>query len=114
VAATSIMKKIGLFLALIGSTLLAASAQEVPDEETATTVRALERQWTEAQAHNDSGALDLIFDNALVYMEYGRLVTKGEYLSRIKSAKPQPVLEQIVMEAIDVRSFGNTAIVIGT
>ncbi len=29
-------------------------------------------------------ALDLIFDNALVYVEYGKLVTNGDYLSRIK------------------------------
>jgi ketosteroid isomerase-like protein len=108
------MKTMGLLLALICSTSLAASAQEVADGGTVTTVRALERQWAEAQSRNDSGVLDLIFDNALVYMEYGGLVTKGEYLSRIKAAKPEPLLGQIVMEAMEVHSFGSAAIVVGT
>ena len=57
-------------------------------------------------------ALDLIFDNALVYIEYGRLITKGDYLLWVRSAKPQP--SQIVMEAMTVRMFGSTAIVVGT
>ena len=108
------MRKMGLLLVLICSTSLSASAQEVADGGTVTTVRALERQWAEAQSRNDSAALDLIFDNALVYVEYGRLVTKGEYLSRIRSAKPQPLLDQIVMEAMEVHSFGSAAIVVGT
>ena len=72
----------------------------------------LEREWVEAQSHNDNRALDLIFDNALVYMEYGRLITKGDYLLRVRSAKPQ--LEQIVKEAMTVRTFGSTAIVVGS
>jgi ketosteroid isomerase-like protein len=108
------MKTMGLLLALICSTSLATSAQEVADGGTVATIRALERQWTEAQSRNDGGALDLIFDNALVYLEYGELVTKGEYLSRIRSTKPQPLLDQIAMEAMEVRSFGGAAIVVGT
>ena len=52
--------------------------------------------------------LNLIFDNALVYVEYGQLVTKGDYLARVKQEAPQ-----IAMEAMTVRQFGNTAIVIG-
>jgi hypothetical protein len=47
-----------------------------------------------------------------VYIEYGKLVTKGDYLSRIKSAKPQ--LQQIAPEAMTVRTVENTAIVVGT
>ena len=75
-------------------------------------IRALEQQWTDAQSRNDDRALDLIFDNSLVYVEYGSLVTKGEYLARIKSAGPQ--LSQIVMERMSVRISGSTAIVVGT
>lgn len=45
-------------------------------------------------------------------MEYCKLVTKGEYLSRIKQSGPQ--LNQVVMEPMTVRGFGNTAIVVGT
>ena len=58
-------------------------------------IRVLENAWTVGQSRNDTHALNLIFDNALVYVEYGKLVTKGEYLSRIKHASPQT--EQIVM-----------------
>jgi ketosteroid isomerase-like protein len=108
------MRTMGLLLVLICSTSPVASAQEVADGGTVATVRALERQWAEAQSRHDSAALDLIFDNALVYVEYGGLVTKGDYLSKIRSAKPQPLLDQIVMEAMEVRSFGSAAIVVGT
>jgi len=79
---------------------------------TETAIRALEKEWTYAQGHNDNRALDLIFDNALVYVEYGRLVSKGEYLARIRGEIPSA--DEIVMDPITVRTFDNTAIVIGT
>jgi hypothetical protein len=37
---------------------------------------------------------------------------KGEYLSRVRAAEPNP--SQIAMEARTVRTFGGTAIVVGT
>jgi hypothetical protein len=101
-----------LWLALGCATSVAISAQESANGNVATAIRTLEHAWYEAQAHNDNRALDLIFDNDLVYIEYGRLVTKGEYLSRVKSTK-EP-LPQIVMEATTVRTFGRTAIVVGS
>jgi hypothetical protein len=64
------------------------------------------------QSRNDNRALDLIFDNALVYVEYGRLITKGEYLARIKSLSPE--VDQIAMETMRVTTFGTTAIVVGS
>jgi len=94
------------------ATVLSVSAQEAGAAEAATAVRVVEHKWFEAQARNDNRALDLIFDNALVYIEYGRLITKGDYLLWVRSAKPQP--SQIVMEAMTVRMFGSTAIVVGT
>jgi uncharacterized protein (TIGR02246 family) len=104
------VRTIGLLLVLACTTPVPVPAQEAGDSAIA--IRALEHEWFEAQSHNDNGALDLIFDNDLVYIEYGRLVTKGEYLSHVKSSKPQP--EQIVMEAMTVRTFGNTVITMGT
>jgi hypothetical protein len=106
------MRTIGLLLVLASATSLTASAQEPAGDATATAVLTLEHEWLEAQSRNDNRALDLIFDNALVYIEYGRLMTKGDYLSRVRSAKPQ--LQQIVMEGTTVRTFGGTAIVVGT
>jgi uncharacterized protein (TIGR02246 family) len=105
-----VVRTAGLLLVLVWATSLVVCAQEASDSATA--VRALEHQWFVAQSHNDNGALDLIFDNDLVYIEYGGLVTKGAYLSHVKTAKPQPL--QIVMEAMTVRTFGNTVIAIGT
>lgn len=91
---------------------VAAWGQGAPDPGTAAAIRALEKQWTVGQARNDNRALDMIFDNGLVYVEYGRLVSKGEYLSRIKA---QPTnLDQISIEPMTVRTFGNTAIVVGS
>jgi hypothetical protein len=106
------MRTIGLLLALVCATPLPVCAQQAAESDVATSIRALEHEWVEAQAHNDNRALDLIFDNALVYIEYGRLVSKGDYLLRVKSAKPQ--LQQIVMEPMTVRTFESTAIVVGS
>ncbi len=105
------MRTIGLVLVLVCATSLSGFAQEAGNSD-ATAVRALEGEWVRAQSHNDNRALDLIFDNALVYIEYGKLVTKGDYLLRVRSAKPQ--LAQIVPEAMTVRTVENTAIVVGT
>jgi len=91
---------------------LCVSAQEGSEGGTAATIRALEHQWVDGQSRNNNAALNLIFDNSLVYVEYGKLVSKGEYLLRIKAAGPQ--ISQIVMEPMTVRTFGSTAIVVGT
>ena len=106
------MRVAGLSLLLIGTWLLALPAQRIEESGTATAIRSLEHEWVEGQTRNDNRALDLIFDNSLVYIEYGNLVSKGDYLSRIKWAGPQ--INQVVMEPMTVRTFGNTAIVVGS
>lgn len=88
------------------------ASQETPQQGTEATIRALEREWTVGQSRNDNRALDLIFDNALVYVEYGQLMSKGEYLSRIRQYAP--ALDQIEMGAMTVRVFGGSAIAVGT
>jgi hypothetical protein len=97
---------------MICATSISLLGQRTDEAGTAIAIRALEREWVEGQSRNDNRALDLIFDNALVYVEYGNLVSKGEYLSRIKRAGPQ--LNQIVMEPMTVHTFGSTAIAVGT
>jgi hypothetical protein len=91
---------------------MSGSSQEAGESDSAKAVRALEGERAKAQSRNDNHALDLIFDNALVYIEYGEVMTKGDYLLRLKSAKPH--LQQIVLEAMTVRSVENTALVVGT
>lgn len=88
------------------------ASQQVMQEGTEITIRALEREWTVGQSRNDNRALDLLFDNALVYIEYGKLISKGEYLSRIRQYAPE--LDQIEMGPMNVHVFGSTAIVVGT
>jgi hypothetical protein len=108
------MRITGLLLVLVCfvATPLSGSAQEAPRGDATMAIRALEYERVEARSRNDNRALDLIFDNALVYIEHGRLMTKGDYLLGVRSGTPQ--LQQIVMEAMTVRTFGSTAIVVGT
>lgn len=86
-------------------------AQQATEAGAAAAIRALEREWAVGQSHNDNRALDLIFDNTLIYVEYGRLVSKADYLARIKRDPPE--LDQIVVEPTTVHVFGNTAIATG-
>lgn len=104
------MRPLGALLILLCSTSLLVCAQQISEADTAA-IRALEHEWTEGQSNNDNRSLDLIFDNALVYVEYGKLVSKGDYLARIKQAAPQTT--QITLEPLTVRIFGDTAIVVG-
>lgn len=101
-----------LFFATLCIFVPQISGQKDGDQTSEAVIRVLEREWTVGQSHDDVGVLELIFDNALVYVEYGRLLSKGEYLSRIhRSASTQ---DQIAMDPITVRIFGNTAIVSGS
>ncbi|HEY6768294.1 MAG TPA: nuclear transport factor 2 family protein [Candidatus Sulfotelmatobacter sp.] len=105
------MSAAGLWL-ILACALLPAAAQEALEIESESAIRALEHAWYEDQSRNNNQALDLIFDNELVYVEYGKLITKGEYLSRVKNAEPHP--SQISVEAMTVRMFGDAGIVVGT
>jgi hypothetical protein len=106
------MRTVTLLFILVWMTSPLAFAQGMAEDNTASVIRGLEHDWVDGQSRNDNRALDLIFDNALVYIEYGRLVTKNEYLLRVRTTGPHP--SQIVMEAMTVRTFDNTAIVVGT
>lgn len=97
---------------VMGAMSLCVFAQEGNEGGTAAAIRALEHEWVDGQSRNDNSALNMIFDNSLVYVEYGELISKGEYLLRVKAAGPQ--ISQIVMEPMTVRTFGSTAIVVGT
>jgi ketosteroid isomerase-like protein len=75
-------------------------------------VRALEYKWAEAQARKDNRALDALFDNALVFVEYdGTLLSKAAYLTKVRMAGP--TLQEVATESMSVHTFGNTVIVVG-
>ncbi|HEY1676188.1 MAG TPA: nuclear transport factor 2 family protein [Candidatus Sulfotelmatobacter sp.] len=74
-------------------------------------ILALEHVWNQAEGSKDLKALDSIFDNALVYVDSdGSLLTKAEFLSRVKSAP----IEQVTTQSMTVEIFDNTAVVTGT
>lgn len=99
-------------MVLVCATSLPGSAQKAGESDGATAVRVLEGERVKAQSHNDNQTLDLIFDNAVVYIENGEVISKGDYLLRVKSA--QPLQQQVVLETMTVRTVENTAIVVGT
>jgi ketosteroid isomerase-like protein len=99
--------------AFICSALSLASAQDNGDAIARSNILALEHAWDQAQERGDVKALTAIFDNSLVYVDYdGKLLTKAEYLERVKSNTTH--MEQIVAETMSVQVFGKTAIVVGT
>jgi len=89
-----------------------ASWPQSGDENGARTkILALEHAWNQAEAFKDLKALDSIFDNAMVYVdEDGSLLTKAEFLTRVKSAH----LQKVVTQSMSVALFGDTAVVTGT
>src|SRR5207302_10491066 len=101
-----------VWLALACAASPPVSAQEPGNGDVTATIQTLEHAWFEAQTHNDNNALALIFDNDLVYIEYGRLITKGDYLLRVRSTKEH--LPHVVLEIATVRTFGSAAVVLGS
>jgi hypothetical protein len=106
------MKTISLLLIVVSALSGSVSSQERSRSSAASVIRDLEREWTVAESRNDNRALDVIFDNALVYIASGKLVTKGDYLERIHEGNSS--VRKVVMEPMTVHMFGNTAIVVGT
>jgi ketosteroid isomerase-like protein len=89
-----------------------AAAQANPDAGAVTKVLALEHAWNQAEEAKDTLALDRLFDNALVYVDYdGTLRTKAEFLAHVKSAASQP--QQEVTESMTAHMFGASVIVTG-
>jgi hypothetical protein len=77
-------------------------------------VLALESAWNIAEEKSDVRALDLIFDNSMIYIdEDGGLLSKAQFLARIKNTHTQ--MESLVTQTIAVRIYGGeTAVVVGS
>jgi ketosteroid isomerase-like protein len=89
-----------------------AAAQESGEAGDKARILAQEQAWFDANARADTRTLDEIFDSALVYVEDGRLETKGDYLARIRQAGSHR--RHVAAEAMTVEVYGDTAIVVGT
>ena len=70
---------------MLGLALMAAHPQ--PDDELGarTKIMALENIWNNAEKGGDAAALNLILDDAMVYIdEDGSLLTKTQFLEQVK------------------------------
>lgn len=101
----------GLAIVLFAATLSSAGAQSVEQSAVRTRILALEHAWNQAEAFGDLKALDDLFDNAMIYVDFdGTLLTKAEFLSRVKSQH----VEQVTTQSMTVAVFDLTAVVTGT
>jgi ketosteroid isomerase-like protein len=111
-ADTSSMKVhglVGMLLAIL-SVLSPSLWGQGDDSAARSKILALENIWNQAESSKDLKALDEIFDNKLIYVDLdGTLMTKADFLSRVKVAK----IAQVVTESMSVEIFGSTAIVTG-
>jgi ketosteroid isomerase-like protein len=106
------MRNVG-FAVFLGCWAVLAGAQNSTESAGGTTVLALEHVWDQAQERGDFKALTALFDNSLIYIDDdGTLLTKAEYLARIKANHTH--MQEIVAEQMSVQMFADTAIVVGS
>jgi ketosteroid isomerase-like protein len=100
-----------LSLTLFGSAFVPAFAQE---HKTANgleeTILKLEQQWEDALTQSDTGALERLYDERLIYTHSnGKVDTKATYIQAIKSGATR--YESMKRDDIKVTAYGQTALV---
>jgi ketosteroid isomerase-like protein len=104
--------KINGFVVLMVCYAALGVAQSGSDAAAVTKVLALENSWNQAEETKDAKAMDALFDNALVYVDYdGTLRTKSEFLAHVKSSASQT--QQEITESMSAHIFGATVVVTG-
>jgi ketosteroid isomerase-like protein len=94
-------------LAMVASSIQ-ASAQDTTKER----ILALERAWNQAVQLRDGKAVEPLLGNELIYIDYdGTVMNKGQYMASVKSSVLHA--EQVTNEAMKVRVYGATAVVVG-
>lgn len=89
------------------------SAQDNSGGAAGSKLLALVSAWNRAEEKRDVRALDLIFDNAMIYIdEDGTLLNKTQFLSRVKQSPHN--LESLVTQTIVIHVYGETAVVAGS
>jgi len=106
------MRTSSFALIVLCSSMRLLMAQSASERNAITTVLALEHAWNQAEQRKDTRAMDAIFDNQLVYVDFeGKLQTKAEFLAHMKAAASQP--QQEVTESMAGHVFGSVVIVTG-
>lgn len=96
------------WIAICAATFAPAQSDDGPVAK----VLALEHAWNQAEQRKDTKALDAIFDNGLVYIDYdGSISTKAEFLAHTKS--PSLLPEQEIPESMTAHAFGTIVIATG-
>jgi uncharacterized protein (TIGR02246 family) len=89
-----------------------ATAPARPAEPAVQAIRALEERRFAAMLHRDAEALAAILSDDLTYTHSsGQLETKAQFLESIRNGTIQ--YKAILPEALDVRTYGDTAVVTG-
>jgi hypothetical protein len=93
---------------------LCARAQSGADRDAGSRIRTLETIWNKAEEKGDVRALDLIFDNSMIYIdEEGALLTKTQFLNRVAKDTGSDA-EWLVTPEMSVNVYGETAVVAGS
>jgi hypothetical protein len=75
-------------------------------------ILSLERAWNQAIVQKDAKAVEPLLDKELIYIDDdGTIMDKAHYLASVRA--PEPHLQHIVSEAMQVRSFAGSVIVVG-
>jgi ketosteroid isomerase-like protein len=106
--------RISIYVGILAcAAALSAVAQDYTHLDAQSNILALEHAWDQAQERGDIKALNALFDDSLVFVDYdGKILTKGQYLDRVKLDSLH--VRQIVTESMTVQVAENTAIVVGT
>ncbi len=107
----SMLFKKSSFALTVVCTILPLAAQEVgANGATEAKIRALEMSWAQAEARKDNTALNALFDDGLLFVEYdGQLLTKAQYLSKVRDSDAVGG----TTESMSIRVFGGMALAIG-
>lgn len=91
---------------------LTKAQSTLPVDPRQSTIVALENAWNLAVKRKDLRAIDSLVAEELIYIEYdGTEMNKAQYVASISS--PAYHFEHIVTDSMTVRSFGNSAVVVG-
>jgi uncharacterized protein (TIGR02246 family) len=105
------MKRILLPLVPLAFAFLVAFAQEKnPANPAEDAILKLEQQWEDALTRSDTGALDRLYDEKIVYTHSsGKVDTKTSYINTIKSGATK--YESMKRDDIKVTVYGPAAVV---
>jgi ketosteroid isomerase-like protein len=108
------VRKKAAALAMLCLLSLLSRAQDAAERDAGSKILALESVWNQAEENGNVAALDLIFDNSMIYIgEDGALLTKAQFLNQVaKEAGTE--LQWLVTPTISVHVYGNTAVVVGS